>query len=439
MNLHNLTFKGKPLFYGWVIVGGLSLVTMVSMGMLGINFGLFIDSMSRDLGVGQAFFGWAQSGRLLGSAASGFILGHILDRYGARLPLALAGVLVGGAMLVLARVSEGWQIVAVFTLMGLLGLQGVGGNLYTVVPISNWFVRKRSKAMSRVFLGTPIGLFIIAPLTAYLIENIGWRDTVVILGIAGGIIVFLIALIIKRRPEDIGQLPDGESPEESRALSEDSREGDWQQSDSASALEEYSWTRAEALRSPTFWRLSIAFGFSMFAISTSNLFRIPHFVNRGIDPQIIAYSLSFEAAIGLAVALPVGYAAARFQLRYLLILANLISVIVILLLFVATEVWHVFLINGLFGAFATGMMITMGVIWPDYFGKTNIGVIRGLTMPITTALSFAGPPLAGWFYDTYGSYEPAWWISIFVTVISIVLFLITPKPPIPATARVARD
>lgn len=436
MNLHNLTFRGKPIYYGWVIVGGLSMVTMVSMGMLGINFGLFIDPMSRELGVGQAFFGWAQSGRLLGSAASGFILGHILDRYGARWPMAVAGLMVCGAMVVLARVTEGWQIIATFMVMGLVGLQGVGGNLYTMVSISNWFMRKRSKAMSRVFLGAPIGIFIVAPLTAFLIENIGWRNTVVILGIAGGALVFLVALFMRRRPEDVGQQMDGESDEESRALSEDSRGGEGRQSDIALVSDEYSWTRAEALRSPAFWRLSIAFGLSMFSLTTVSLFRVPHFVNQGIDPQIVAYSLSFEAVIVFAVAFPVGYAAARFQLRYLLTLSNLLTVGVLLLMFVTTEVWHVFLINALFGISATSQMIVMGVIWPDYFGKTNIGVIRGLTMPITTALSFAGPPMAGMVFDVYGSYEPAWWVAIFVIVVSVALFLVTPKPPLPPSARV---
>ncbi|MEE8419563.1 MAG: MFS transporter, partial [Dehalococcoidales bacterium] len=395
MNFRNLTFRGKPVYYGWVIVGGLSLVIMVSMGLLGINFGLFIEPMSRELGVGQAFFGWAQSGRLIGSAASGFILGHILDRYGARVPMAIAGLLVCGLMLMMGNITDGWQIVGIFVLLGLLGLQGAGGSLYAIVSISNWFMRKRSKAMSRVFLGTPIGIFIVAPLTAYLIQEIGWRDTVMILGLAGGVVVFLVALVIRRRPEDMGQLMDGDSPDENQTLGGDSKEGQGRKPDPVPAREEYSWTRAEAVRSPTFWKLSVAFGLSMFARSTANLFRVPHFVSRGISAQMVAYSLSFEAVVVFAIAFPVGWAAARFQLRYLLILSHVVSMSVILLMFIASEVWHVFLINALFGISATSQMIAMGVIWPDYFGKDNVGSIRGLTMPITTALSFSGPPLAG--------------------------------------------
>ena len=432
MNFYNLSFRGKPIFYGWIIVGGLSLVTMVSMGMLGINFGLFIEPISRELKIGQSFFGWAQSARLLGSATSGFVLGRILDRYGARWPMAIAGILVCGAMLMMSNIHEGWQVVAIFLMMGVIGLQGGGGNLYTVVTISNWFVRKRSQAMSRVFLGTSIGILIFAPLTAYLIENIGWRNAIIVLGLVGGVVVLLIALLIRRRPKEIGQLIDGNSTQGLNIDNNELIEGKKQQEETDKTLEEYSWTRSEAVRSLAFWKLSLAFGLAAFANGTIQLFRVPYFVSRGIDPQIVAYSLSFEAVIVLAIIMPVGFLAGRFQLRYLLIGSQLVRVIVVLIMFVTTEAWQAFLANGLFGIAATSQMIVMSIIYPDYFGKANIGGIRGLALPITTALSFAGAPFAGIIYDTYGTYELAWLVAILFVVISSVLFLLTPKPSRPA-------
>jgi MFS family permease len=154
-------------------------------------------------------------------------------------------------------------------------------------------------------------------------------------------------------------------------------------------------------------------------------------VNQGIDSQVVAYSLSFEAVIVFAVTIPIGYVASRVQLRYLLIASHLVSICFILLMFVSTEGWHVFLANALFGVSATSQMIAQSVLWPDYFGKGNIGVIRGLTIPVTTALSFAGPPLAGTIFDFYGSYTPAWIMSIGLIIASGALFLVTPKPSTP--------
>ena len=439
MNLYNLSFRGKPVFYGWVLVSGFGLVTMVSMGMLGINFGLFIEPISRELNIGQAFFGWAQSARLLGSAASGFVLGRILDRYGARWSMAVAGILICGAMLMMSSIHEGWHVVAIFLMIGLIGLQGGGGNLYTVVTISNWFVRKRSQAMSRVFLGTSIGILIFAPLTAYLIENIGWRNATVLLGLVGGVVVLLVALLIKRRPKDIGQFIDGNSIQGHNIDNNDPKKSEQQNEGPNKTLEEYSWTRAEAVRSSAFWKLSLAFGLAAFANGTIQLFRVPHFVSRGIDPQIVAYSLSFEAMIVLAVIMPIGYAAGRFQLRYMLIGSQLVRVIVVLLMLVTTEAWQAFLTNGLFGVAATSQMIIMSIIYADYFGKANIGSIRGFALPVTTALSFAGAPFAGIIYDIYGKYELAWVVAISFAIISSVLFLSTPKPTPPINPRSLRE
>ncbi|MFX1265763.1 MAG: MFS transporter, partial [Promethearchaeota archaeon] len=84
-------------------------MTMITMSMLSINFGFFIDPISRELGIEQGYFGWAQSSRLIGTAISGFIIGYLLDRYGARRPLMVAGFLIAGAMVAMANITEGWQ------------------------------------------------------------------------------------------------------------------------------------------------------------------------------------------------------------------------------------------------------------------------------------------------------------------------------------------
>ena len=75
------------IFYGWFIVAGLASVGAVSAGMGGVNFGLFIPPMSEELGIKHAIFGWTMTARLVGYSASSFMIGRILDRYGARIYL----------------------------------------------------------------------------------------------------------------------------------------------------------------------------------------------------------------------------------------------------------------------------------------------------------------------------------------------------------------
>jgi len=86
-------FRG--VYYGWVIVGGLALISVASGAMGNLTVALFIQPMTDDLGISKLEFGLAQSARLLGFGASGWFLGRILDRHGARIPLAIAGALGG--------------------------------------------------------------------------------------------------------------------------------------------------------------------------------------------------------------------------------------------------------------------------------------------------------------------------------------------------------
>src|SRR3954465_4870007 len=99
----------RSVFYGWVIVPGIGFISFVMGGMGGLNAGLFVKPMEHDIGIRQATFGWAQSARLLTFAASGWVIGRLLDKGGVRLLLAAAGATLGASIAGLALVNSGWQ------------------------------------------------------------------------------------------------------------------------------------------------------------------------------------------------------------------------------------------------------------------------------------------------------------------------------------------
>jgi MFS family permease len=71
-------------FYGWVVVAVMAAVGALSMALGSLNFGLFVRPMGDELGLGRSIFGWAQSARQAGSAATAPLVGALLDRFGAR-------------------------------------------------------------------------------------------------------------------------------------------------------------------------------------------------------------------------------------------------------------------------------------------------------------------------------------------------------------------
>src|SRR5215213_8358808 len=99
----------RGIFYGWIIVVGIAFISFVIGGMGGLNAGLFVKPMEQDIGIRQSTFGWAQSARLLTFAASGWLIGRMLDKGGVRLLLAAAGATLGVSIDGLALVNNGWQ------------------------------------------------------------------------------------------------------------------------------------------------------------------------------------------------------------------------------------------------------------------------------------------------------------------------------------------
>src|SRR4051812_957061 len=189
------------LVYGWVIVGVMAATAALSMSLGGLNFGFFIKPIGDELGVGRATFGWAQSARQFASALTAPVVGGLLDRFGARILLAAAALIAGGAMASLALIDDGWQIVLLFAITGLVGLNGPGA-LVTSVPVTRWFVRKRGKAMAIASLGIPVGGVVFVPTTQALIDTFGWREATIMLGlIGGGTIVPLSLIFLRRQPE----------------------------------------------------------------------------------------------------------------------------------------------------------------------------------------------------------------------------------------------
>lgn len=420
----------KPrIFYGWVIVLGAALIGLAAAAMAGLNFGFFIIPMSEELGIDQSFFGWAFTARMLAFAASGFVLGKVLDTFGARVPLVATGVIASLVLIAFSRITNGWQLILLFALIGGIGIQGAGASLYISVPISNWFRRLRGRAMAIAFLGIPAGIFIFPILTQFLIARSGWQTAWLFLAaFSGPLLVFVGLFIMRRQPSDYGLLPDGHASVPRDEGADDSRP--------AEPAAECSWTRAQALRSPTFWRLALILGLLQFSTSSVGLFRIPHFVERGIDPTLIGFAYQGEAIASVIAGLPVGFALDRFQARYLASATIIPRVLSVLATIYATTALYAAAATILNGLAAASFVVVQGVIWTSYFGPRHIGAIRGASLAVTLPFAAMGAPIAGMVRDATGSYLPVWWASIALLVAGSVLMLLTPKPrpPVPVSA-----
>ena len=160
----------------------MAVASAVSMGMGSLNFGLFIKPMGEQLDIGRASFGWASTFRSISSAATSPIIGRLLDQYGARWILAASTIITALCMACLAYIQEAWQLMVLFSVMGLVGMSGPGA-LITSVPPSKWFVRNRGKALAFTAVGISLGALIFVPLTQIFIDRYTWNTAWGILAI----------------------------------------------------------------------------------------------------------------------------------------------------------------------------------------------------------------------------------------------------------------
>jgi predicted MFS family arabinose efflux permease len=308
--------------------------------------------------------------------------------------------------------------------MGIVGMSGPGA-LVTTVPVTKWFVRQRGQALAYMSLGVPVGGLLFVPLTQILIDVVGWRAAWVWLAIIGaGLIVPLALLFVRRQPEDMGLLPDGAAQLAAASTS---------QLATAPPPDERSWTRGEALRSATFWRLVVVFSLVMLAIGSVGVHRIPNFMDKGLDARLIAYATALDAAAAGLSTFATGLLTRRFPARFIgaggFLLLMLASVLTIL----ADDHLVMFVSMIIFGVGIGVMMLMQSFLWADYFGRRHQGSIRGAVMPITLVFSAAGAPIAGYVRDFTGSYVVIWLVAAGLMALGAVVLALTPSPqPRPA-------
>ena len=408
------------VYYGWVMVAAMISIGATTMAVAGPTFGFFIEPMQKDLGFDRSLFGWANTGRMLASAMGGLIIGKMVDRHGPRVLLAVAGGVSSLAIMSLGFFHPSWWLVGAFVLTGLMGIQGQA-NFYTGPSVAKWFIRKRAKAMGILSMGAPLGLMIGFPAVQWIISNYGWRAGWASLGIAGIVIILPISLLVLRRqPEDIGLLPDGDLPEDGSSES---------RSSGSAAPVEHQWTRAEAIRTVAFWRLTLAFSMFMFSTTTMVFFRIPHFIDNGLSPGLVAAAAS-TAQISLFLgAVTLGRQVATVGMERLaglniLIMAGcfLITLTVnsAFMMFVAFYTW----------AWATNSVGALqGIIYASYFGRQNAGAVRSAALTTSMLFAAVAGPLAGYVADNTGGFEAIWWPIVGVLGFGALL-LMTTHPPV---------
>ena len=398
-NNHNAS-----IFYGWFLLPVAGLGLFLSGPGQTYNISVFVDPIMEDTGWSRTLISSIYTAGSLTASVTMIVVGRLLDKYGARVMLSSVALLFGFALLFMGTVDKPLELYLGFTLLRTLGQGSL--ILIPTTLVSLWFVRLRGKATALSTLGLSLSQAILPILTLTLVMNFGWRSAWSLLGLMIWVALILPSiLIVRRSPESIGSVPDGIPSIKANEITDSQ----------SNSNDESDWTVKEALGTRTFWLLLFA-GSSQSLITTALIFhQISIFSTKGLDANLAAFTITLMAIFSLLGNLFSGYLTDKFPNRYIIVVSNSIIIIAMILVLYISNPVHALIYGGLMG-FGSGIhMNVTTVIWPNYFGRTHLGSIRGIATTSGVASAALGPMPFGILFDITGSYS-----------LSIVLFFILP-------------
>ena len=386
------------IFYGWVIVAA-ALITIATFFGIRFSFGVFFKSLASEFELSRAATSSVFSASMVLAAIFGIITGWALDRYGPRLVVSLMGLFTGLSLLITSQTTSTWQL---FLSYSLLLAIGTAGTVVALVPVvSRWFDKKRGVAIGIATSGTGLGTLVVAPVAAYLISNLGWRMSFIVLGLVAWLVVISLAMLLKRDPREIGDLPDGVKSSTDGAESID-REVDSQQ---------LGFSIGQALRNRNFWLIFTSWLSFAICLSLIMTHVVPYATDLGISTIQASTILSLIGGIQILARLSVGRISDMVGRKVPGITCALIATGALIWLIQSHNLWMFYLFAIVFGIAYGGIGVVNLALVSDLFGRRNLGTIMGALEVAFSTGSAIGAVLGGFIFDVTGSYTTAFIIG----------------------------
>ena len=378
---------GQAPFSGWRIVG-LGVIANAFGAGLFAAFGFMVTPLIDEFGATPWQLGLGMSITIFAMAGFAPLLGPLFDRGPLRGVMLTGVAIMFSAMLLLTQGTALWQLA--------LCVAGVaaGISMYSFLPVQvmivNWFIRKRGTALAIAAAGTSLAGFTIPPVTAWLIEVATWRGALVWLaGGAACIAAPAIALLAVRRPEDVGQHPDGDVAFASLAEHEPSK---------------HTVSLRSLAADTNFWLIGIGIGMALCVPVGSGVFLVRHLEELGIPRTQSAFVISVMSVCSLLGKLAVGFLADRIDRRALVVVTLLSHVLGLCIVATGSTLGTMYAAAIPLGLGGGGFIPLPGILQGACFGRLVIGRVSGLHAFLGLPFLVAAAPMVGLAASRTGSF-----------------------------------
>jgi MFS family permease len=325
------------------------------------------------------------------------LAGNLLDKVGPRPVVAGALLCVGASLAATSIMTEQWQFIVLFCIIGGLGYGALAAPQASAT-IGQIFDEHRGLATGIATSGASGGLLIILPVLAALIGWIGWRASFV----GFGFVIMAMAPIAWF------------------LITPASRTANASAGGSSAALR----ARLRMItRNSTFWLLLVGFmicGFTTTGVIEIHL--IPYAISCGFPPFESATALGVLSAFNMAGMILAGYLADKVNRPMLLGAIYFLRALTFLILMNITgnrELLFLFAI--LFGIVDYSVMPVLASIVSTHIGVGVMGLTLGLLFAGHSAGAAAGAFMGGYFFDAFASYDWVWIVSIALALMAAVV------------------
>lgn len=404
------------VFFGWWQVALAAVQGFYAVGGAAFTAGVFLIPMQDDLGWdGSVIFG-TLSLRMMAGGIAGAMLGPLAEhRWAPRVIMPMGAVCMALSFIMVRWVETPFDFVLWYGIVGAGGMALMSPVVLEAIAVK-WFVRRRAAAMTWFQVGPPVGVLAFPVVLTALIAWAGWREAWLWSGMSILVVMLPLTFLVRSRPEDVGLLPDGDSaPPPTRGPA---RPFNYEASLSAT----------QALRTQAFWLLTIAAFLGMFGFPGYQAHWVPYFREIGFDAATAAFGVFLFGVFSVTSRFVWGFLASRYSVRPLFGVQMALSAVgVVIILLIQNEAMLV--------VWAVAQGLTMGaffqlqaILAPVYFGRQNIGAIRGLMwMPMNVAAGIA--PLAlERLHAWRGDYSAAFLMVLVFWLLTAALVLMT-RPP----------
>lgn len=412
-------------FYGWWIVIASFFMFLISGGIAFYGFTTFFNPIAEEFGWSAAQISFAFSLRSIEFGIMAPLVGFLMDKVGVRKIIIFGMAVSGLGFLLMSRTNSLLFFYGAFLLLSIGTSCGLGMGQY--VAVANWFSKKRTWVMGIMSAGYAFS-GVVGPVLVWLIEQYGWRSTMVIAGVVMLVVGIPLGFVIRHRPEPYGYLPDGETQDASPQSESTSGKLPATGALTTDLPEHTGLSPRQAIMTRVFWILIIFVSLTGFAQSAINVHEMPYLTSVGISRETAGWTILGITGLSLIGRLGFGWMGDRHDKRYLLAIGAALQFFGVLIFAWISSPWMLIPFLLLYGP-GYGSQIP---IWPairaDYFGLKHYAAIGGLQALGWTISGIIAPVLAGWVFDTWGTYRPIWLVYAIATAVAIPLvLLIKPK------------